>query len=240
MGQHRGLGSPRGAGREEEPAGIVVLDGSVVEPGPRMRRYRFAHRLLGEGALADPPRESERGARRLDRGGMVGEIAVAQERLGAGGRREIGHLVRHQPEIGGNPDRAEPERREHRPEHLVAILGMHQDAVALDDAARGERRRQRGDAAVDLAPAPGPVAPDEARPVAVTAGILRQHMSEIHDPAGHALDAARGRGRGNGVDHLNCSCTTGSSLIRKTSHWSRRISRRCPPIRYCNNTLKRM
>jgi len=39
---------------------------------------------------------------------------------------------------------------------------MHENAVALDDAARGERRRQRRDAGVDLAPGPRAVAPDEA------------------------------------------------------------------------------
>ena len=195
MGQHRRLGAPGGAGGEEEPAGIVVLDGGVVEPRARMRRDRLAHRSLAESALADPPGELERRARRLDRRGMLGKIAVAQKRLGAGGGGEIGDLVRHQPEIGRHPDRAEPERREHRPEHLVAILGMDQDAVALDDAARGKRRRQRRDVAVDLAPGPGPLAPDEAGAVAMPAGILGQQMREVHHPAGHRADAAGGRGR---------------------------------------------
>ena len=85
---------------------------------------------------------------------MIGKIAMAQKRLGAGSRREIGHLVRHQAEIGGHPDRAEPEGGEHREEHLLAILGMHEDAVALGDAARRKRGRQRRDLRVDLAPGP--------------------------------------------------------------------------------------
>ena len=76
----------------------------------------------------------------------VGKVAVAQERLGARRPRQVGDLVRHQAEIGWHPDRAEPEGGEHRPEHLVAILGMDQDTVTLDDAARRQRRRQRGDA----------------------------------------------------------------------------------------------
>ena len=147
MGQHCCLGSACRARGEEEPAGIVIVDRSVFEAAPRAwRRYRLAHRLLGEGALADPPGERERGLAGCDRR-MIGKVAVAQERLGAGGGREIRHLVRHQPEIGGNPDRAEPEGCKHRPEHLVAILGMDQDAVALDDAACCERRRQRRDTA---------------------------------------------------------------------------------------------
>ena len=49
------------------------------------------------------------------------------------------------------------------------------------------------------------LAPDEAGAVAVTAGVLRQEMSEVHDPAGHAQDAAGGRGRGYGIDHVDGS-----------------------------------
>jgi hypothetical protein len=59
--------------------------------------------------------------------------------------------------------------------------------------------------AVDLTPVPGPVAPDEARAVAVATGILRQHVAKVHDPARHAQDAAGGRGRGNGFDHVDSS-----------------------------------
>ena len=61
MGQHRRLGAPGGAGGEEEPAGIVVVDRGVLDPGAGMRRDHLAHRLLAEGALADPPDEFERG-----------------------------------------------------------------------------------------------------------------------------------------------------------------------------------
>src|SRR5882762_1238404 len=138
-----------------------------------------------------------RRARRFHRGGMAGKIALAQERLGAGGGGEPGNLVRHQPEIGRHPDRAEPERREHRPEHLVAILGMDQDTVALDDAARGKRGCQRRNLAVDLAPGPGLLAPDKADTVAVPAGILGEEMREIHRPAGHRRHAAARRGPGH-------------------------------------------
>src|SRR5262249_290684 len=71
-------------------------------------------------------------------------------------------------------------------EHLLAILGMNEDAVALLDAARGQRRRERGHLIVDLAPGPGFLAPDEADAVAMAARILGQHISEVHDPARHA------------------------------------------------------
>jgi hypothetical protein len=99
---------------------------------------------------------------------MIGKIAVTQKRFRAGSGREIDDFVRHQPEIGRHPDRAEPERREHRPEHLLAILGMNQDAVALDDATRGKRCRKGGDQRVDLAPGPGFLAPDETNAPAAT------------------------------------------------------------------------
>src|SRR5882757_6945592 len=132
---------------------------------------------------------------------MVGKIAMTKECLGAGSRGEPGDLVRHQPEIGRHPDRTEPKRREHRPEHLVAILGMDQDAIAPGDAARGQRRRQRRDEAVDLAPGPRLLAPDEADALAMAAGILRQEMREIHHPARHRRHAAGWRGRGYGPGH---------------------------------------
>src|ERR1700694_4206500 len=103
---------------------------------------------------------------------MIRKIAMTKKRLGAGGRGEPGNLVRHQPEIGRHPYRAEPERSKHRAEHLVAIHGMNKDAIAPGDAARGKRRRQRGDEAVDLAPGPGSLVPDQADTIAMPAGIL--------------------------------------------------------------------
>ena len=48
VGQHRRLGTPGGAGGEEEPAGIVVLDRGVVDDGAGMRRDRFAQGCLAE------------------------------------------------------------------------------------------------------------------------------------------------------------------------------------------------
>ena len=188
VGQHRRLGTARGAGGEEEPAGIVIVDRGIGDLVVRMRRDRLADGLLAKGALADPPDELQRGVG--DGRGMLGKIAVAQKPLGAGGGGEIGDLIRHQAEIGRHPDHAEPERREHRPEHLVAILGMHQQPVALDDAALGQRRRQRRDGAVDLAPGPGPVAIDEARAVAMPPGILGHQMRQVHHPVRHPRQAA--------------------------------------------------
>ncbi len=190
VGQHRRLGAPGGAGGEEEPAGIVVFDRRIPNGRFRMRRDHIADGFLAEPALADPPGESERRARRFHRGGMVGKIAVTQKGFGAGGGGEIGDLVRHQSKIGRHPDRAQTKGRKHRPEHLVAILGMNQDAVAPDNAARGQRCRKRRDVGVDLPPGPGFFGPDEADTIAMPARILREEMRKIHHPARQSYHAA--------------------------------------------------
>ena len=65
VGQHRRLGAAGGARGEEEPAGIVVLDRGIFNPGARVRGDRIAQGLLAERALADPPGEAERRARSL-------------------------------------------------------------------------------------------------------------------------------------------------------------------------------
>ena len=49
---------------------------------------------------------------------------------------------------------------------------MHEQAVALADAARGEPRRERRDLGLDLAPGPGAFAPDEARLFGKAARVL--------------------------------------------------------------------
>src|SRR5438105_359899 len=85
---------------------------------------------------------------------------------------------------------------------------MHEDAIALADAARGKRCRQRRDAAVDLAPGPGSIAVDEADAVAMPAGILGEKMSEVHDPPRHRRDAAARRGGGNRPSHVERSIIT--------------------------------
>ncbi len=187
MGEHRRLGAAGGAGGEEEPAGIVVVDARLLHFRIRLRSDCLGDAALAECAgLADAPGECQCRARRLHRRSMIGKIAMTEERFRAGGGGEIGDLVRHQAEIGRHPDRPEPEGRKHRPEHLVAILGMHEDAVALGDPARRQRRRQRVDLRLDLAPGKAPLAPDEADAVRQPPRILRQHVGEVHHPVRHA------------------------------------------------------
>jgi hypothetical protein len=196
MGQHRGLGTAGGARGEEKPAGIVILDRGILDINAGMRLDRIPHRAFAEHTLlADPPGE----VGTFDRLGMIREIAVTQKRFCAGRARKIGDFIRHQPKIGRHPHRAQPERGKHRPEHLVAILGMNEDAVALCDAARGKRCRKRRDQGIDLAPGPGFFAPDESRAIAVPPRILRDEIAEVHHPARHPQQPARRRHGGGGL-----------------------------------------
>ena len=120
------------------------------------------------------------------------KIAMTDHRRGAARLAEIGHLARRLPEVRRHPDRAEPEAGEHRLEHLVAVLGLHQDAVALLHASGGQCRRHRVDPSVELGPGPGRIPPDEADLVAVAPRRLTQEMGEVHDPLGNGRNPARG------------------------------------------------
>ena len=137
MGQHRRLGPPGRARREEEPARIVVRHGAQRAPSrpdaPRRRRDADLPK-------PPPPRQAARwralrGLRLHDRR-VVGKLGLAEEQPWPRSAGQMDHLVRHEAEIGRDPHGAEPECREHGPEHLVAVLRVHEDAVALADAVR--------------------------------------------------------------------------------------------------------
>ena len=122
---------------------------------------------------------------------MVREVGVAEHERCAAGGSEVGDLRRGLPEIGGHPDRAEAEAGEHGLEHLVAVAGLDEDAVAFRDAADGEGRGHGVHAGVHLRPGPGGVAPGEADLGGEAAGGLAQEVGQVHDPAGAGRDAAR-------------------------------------------------
>jgi len=102
---------------------------------------------------------------------------------------QIGDLVRRLAEVRRNPHGAQAEAGEHRLEHLVAVLGLHQNAVAFRDAVGGERGRHGVHAPVDLGPGPSRVAPGERNLPAIAAGRLPDEMGEVHDPPGNRGDA---------------------------------------------------
>src|SRR5258708_4638288 len=181
-----------------------------------MRLAGFAHRTLAERAfLADPPNKG----RSCDGLGVVGKFAVAQKRLRAGGSGEISDLVRHQSKIGRDPDRAEAKGREHREEHLLAVLRMRQDTVAPADAARAERRGERRGRGIDFAPGPGSLAPDKACAVTMPARILRRQITEIHHAARHPRQSAARRSAIDGGirAHLRPSQTPAASSTMPAS-----------------------
>jgi hypothetical protein len=116
--------------------------------------------VIGEGACADQP----------DRAACLGQV---------------GHLVGGLPEVARHPDRAESEAREHRLEHLVAVGGLHQHAVALGDTElRCQRRGHRVDPAIELPPGPLLLTPDDGDAVGVAPGRLGDQVPEVHDPRG--------------------------------------------------------
>ena len=57
VGQHRRLGAAGGAGGEEEPAGIVMLDRDVRDRRAGMRRHRLAQRASRRSVPVSPIRQ---------------------------------------------------------------------------------------------------------------------------------------------------------------------------------------
>ena len=105
MGQHRRLGTPRGARGEEEPAGIVVVDRGIRDFRAGMRRDRFADGFLAESALADPPDEFERGI-----GDRLGMIRENRRGTKTPWRRKRWRDRRPRPASGGNWSAPRPRR----------------------------------------------------------------------------------------------------------------------------------
>ena len=125
---------------------------------------------------------------------------MAKERNGATRLTKIGDLGRRLAKIGRDIDRTQPKAGKHRLDHLIAILGLHQNAIALADALRSQRRSERVNAPIDLCPAPLALAPDKTDLSAEAARRLAEHMSEIHHAFRGWSDAAFGR-HGSAAKH---------------------------------------
>ena len=106
VGQHRGL-RPAGRARgEEEPAGVVALDRRVGSgAGPACSATRASQSASPK--PASPIATTAECRRRSQRGGVVGEVGVADHAGGAAGLRQIGDLVRGLAEVRRHPDGAE-------------------------------------------------------------------------------------------------------------------------------------
>ena len=68
---------------------------------------------------------------------------------------------------------------------------MDENTVAFDDPTGSKCGCKCRDLLIDIMPGPGPIAPDEANPVAMPAGVLGDQMRQIHDAARDSPDAAR-------------------------------------------------
>ena len=139
MRQHRRFRPPGGAGREEEPAGIVMLHIDAGRRGAPLRLDQV--RDLGRGEAFRPQPCQQRQLRHGPRHGLgvVGIVALAQEHLGARCLRQIGRLVRCDAEVRRHPDGAQAQRGEERFDEFKAVARMHQHAVALAHAMGGQR-----------------------------------------------------------------------------------------------------
>ena len=191
MGEDRGLGTTCRAGRVEKPARIVMLDSRCWHTDPIVLRYQGVI-VLAEVRSPDGDHKPDVGSSLARGRDVFRKIAVTDHRRGAARLGEIGHLARGLTVVRRHPDSTEPERGEHRLEHLVAVLGLHQDTVALLHASRGQGRRHGLHPSVELGPCPGIVPPDEADFTAIAPRRLTQEVGEIHDPLGNGRNPARG------------------------------------------------
>ena len=186
VGQHRGLRPARGAGGEEEPAGIVVLDRRGGRLAPLWAR-RSARRQAASPKPACPSSQMSRNVRHglAHRRGMLGEVGLAQQERGCAEPRPCRRpRPGSQPEVGRHPDRAEAEGGEHRLEHLVAVLAtarargrpwLHAQPAAPRP---GRRRARRARAQVQAGrPRPG-------RCVREAAGVCGSGSAQVHHPPG--------------------------------------------------------
>ena len=165
----------------EELASLTEdVDASVARPAGSARKKRSA-----AGAISDR------------------EVAMADQGRSAARLGEVGDLTRRLPKIRRHPDGADLEAREHGLEHLVAVLGLHENAVPLLDPLRSQRRCHGIDPPLQVSPCPAFLAPDEADLVPVTPGRLMQEVGEVHDPFGHRQDTFHGSPSGS--DHVKRS-----------------------------------
>jgi hypothetical protein len=140
--------------------------------------------------------EAQVGTLRATRVGVGVEGDPAEESDRAARPRQVGHLVRRLAEVARNPDRAQPKAGEHGFEHLVAVDRLHQDAISLDDLElRRERRRDCVDAAVERAPRPLPLPPDESYSVAIAPRRLGDQVAQVHHARAYPAWGGRPAGR---------------------------------------------
>ena len=132
--QHGSLGAPRRTGCEEEPAGIIVVDGSFFKSRGTFSRQIapgvfFVVRLLQANNVFK--------RRSLDRFRSIPvrfEHRIISQHLGARILRDKGNFVFGQAKVHRDPNSPQFERRKHGFKHRKGIARLNKNAVALADA----------------------------------------------------------------------------------------------------------
>ena len=122
---------------------------------------------------------------------MVRELGPGQQSFGPGRGGEPGNIFRRLAEVGGHPDATEFPASEGGLEHLIAVGGLHQQAVALlQPIAVAQGGCECGRPRLQFCPGPGYVTPDEADVVRMSPGGVRQELRQVHHPCGNGLHHA--------------------------------------------------
>ena len=158
---------------------VAVHIDAVPHSGGAVGRQGFPIRFTGQIPPADADMQMRGGVFLPGRLLMLGEGGVEYMGRGAGGLREIRDLRRGQAEIGRHPDRADGPAGPHRLDHGVGIARVHQHAVALVHAARGQRPGGGMNPGGKLRPGPGGIPPDQRRAAGEAPRGLLQQMREV-------------------------------------------------------------
>ena len=195
MGQHRRLGTSRGARGEEEPAGIVVLDRGVVDTAPACAAIASRTRL------AEPPSSPIRQTN-ASAGLVLTAAACSGNRHGTGTPWRRRRCARYATSSGIRRKlvgtQTAPSRNAANIEKNISsqFLEWTRMRSPLRCRARARRppapkRAARLRQVQDFSPQMKPDA------VAVAAGFWVMRYGKVHDPARHPRNAA-GRRRGSG------------------------------------------
>ena len=178
--QHRGLGPTGRAGGVEEPQRIVRADPGFVRTLAQVLLYQAVDVGLAVGRRTDPDHVGQRWRGRAHGVDMAGEAGLRDHRHRCARAAEVSHFGRRQAKVGRHPDATQAKRHPTALEHGQVVARMHEDAVALLQAALAQRIHHCIDTCVDLAPCPAALAVDQTDVVREKPGRVREQAPEIH------------------------------------------------------------
>jgi len=130
--EHDRFRPSRGSGGEKKPAGIIVVDSRILE---RQSVKAGDQLFIVFAATARPDADCSNQIQLTvpDSVGLIFEFRVANEEFRFGFLSGVGRFGRCLPEIAGDPNRSEPKGSQHDFDHLVGILRLNENTVALLD-----------------------------------------------------------------------------------------------------------